>query len=196
MGAMEIQTVSTTRASLDALARPHCAAGSKAVRPVAPASRCGSAWNASSLDGSLWPGSVTRLLLNDSSDLAFLLKAGAQCVSSARWDLWGRRATGVPTAILPNLVGAGGQRLRINRGGQEVVGALSSPMATTTPMMTWAQANGGTLWPTTSAPHTLRIQPRTSSELGSLNAIASSREPTSGSFSLFSACRTPEFYLR
>jgi hypothetical protein len=66
-------------------------------------SRRGNAWNASSLVGFLWPGSVTRLLSNGSSDLAFLPKAGAQCVSSARWDLCGgRRATGVPTAISPH----------------------------------------------------------------------------------------------
>jgi hypothetical protein len=50
-------------------------------------SRRGNAWNTSSFVGVLWPGFVIRLLSNDSSDLVFLPEAGAQCISSARWDL-------------------------------------------------------------------------------------------------------------
>ena len=48
-----------------------------------------------------------RQAARKSNDCASLPKAGAQCGSSARWDLCGGcRATGIPTAIAQNLAWA------------------------------------------------------------------------------------------
>src|SRR6266545_1692388 len=62
----------------------------------------GSAWTASRLDGCRPPAWCIPF---PTRALAFVPKAGAQCVSSARWDLCGGPpARAVPTAItLPGL---------------------------------------------------------------------------------------------
>src|SRR5215211_7037022 len=86
----------------------------------------GSAWTASRLDGCRPPAWCIPF---PTRALAFVPKAGAQCVSSARWDLCGGPpARAVPTAITgealggPEPAGFGKQCLPITGDHREVAG--------------------------------------------------------------------------